>query len=123
MLRVSRSFVRSLAVPVVALTFAATASTSAFAWPHLPFLHRHPAVAQPDPRVTVHLYNSNDGIRQVMVNDRVYTVNPQHVLSIKAPVGTNVYAKSTGRLHRPGEVLFAIAPQLDEKTLSINAIN
>jgi hypothetical protein len=123
MLRVSRSFVRSLAAPFAALAFAATASTSAFAWPHFSFFHRQSTVAQPDPRVTVHLYNSNDGIRQIMVNDRVFTMNPHHVLSIKGPVGTNVYAQSAGRLHQRGEVLFAIAPQLDEKTLSINAIN
>jgi hypothetical protein len=123
MLQFNRRFARSLAVPLAALAFTATASTSAFAWPHLPFLHRHRTLAQPDPRVTVHLYNSNDGIRQIMVNDRVFTMNPHHVLSIKGPVGTNVYAQSAGRLHQRGEVLFAIAPQLDEKTLSINAIN
>jgi hypothetical protein len=119
MLRVSRLFVRSLAVPFAAFAFAATASTSAFAWPHL----HHRAVAQPDTRVTVRLYNSNASAREVRINDRVYTMWPRQVLSIKAPVGTNVYAENAGRLHKKGEILFPIALQLKDKTLSMNAIN
>jgi hypothetical protein len=45
------------------------------------------------------------------------------MLSIKAPAGTNVYAEDAGRLHRKGDVLFAVGPQLQEKTLSLNEIN
>jgi len=112
---------RSLAVPVAAFALAATASTSAFAWPHFLTVHRHPSV--PDTRITVNLFNSNSIARQIKVNDRIYTMQAHQALSIKAPAGTNVYAENAGRLHQKGEVLFPVIPQLQDKTLLLNAIN
>jgi hypothetical protein len=108
----------------LSLAFAATASTSAFAWPHLPKLDRQPSAAtQPDTRVTVYLFNPNSSSREVRVGERIYAMQPHETLTIKAPAGTNVYAESTGRLHTKGEVLFPVIPQLQDKTLSFNAVN
>ena len=114
---------------IVALTLAvaataATAATSANASPHFPRLHRHPGAPQAqDARLTVHVFNPNVVAREVKVDGRVFTLAPHQMPSIKAPVGTNVYAEDAGRLHRKGDVLFAVGPQLQEKTLSLNEIN
>jgi hypothetical protein len=114
---------------IVALTLAvaataATAATSANASPHFPRLHRHPGAPQTqDARLTVHVFNPNVVAREVKVDGRVFTLAPHQMLSIKAPAGTNVYAEDAGRLHRKGDVLFAVGPQVQEKTLSLNEIN
>jgi len=110
---------------IVALTLAlaATASISANALPHFP-MHRHPGASQTqDPRVTVNLVNPDLVARKIKVDNVGYEIQPHHMLSIKAPVGTKVYAGSAGRLHRTGDALFAIEPRLQEKTLYLNEIN
>jgi hypothetical protein len=110
---------------IVALTLAlaATASISANALPHFP-MHRHPGASQTqDARVTVTLVNPNLVARAVKVDNVVYEIQARHVLSIKAPVGTKVYAGNNGRLHHKGDILFAVETRLQDKTLYLNEIN
>ena len=114
---------RVLATSFAAFAFAAViAPSSAHALPHVR-VHRHPVAAQQDSRVTVHLFNPNIVPREVAIDGRTFAIAPHQVLSIKAPAGTNIYAGNDGKLHRKGDLLLAVDPQLQEKTLSINAIN
>jgi hypothetical protein len=111
-----------LATSLALLAFTAALAPAAHALPHIR-AHRHPDTSQQDTRITVHLFNPNVVPREVMVDGRTYSVAPHQMLSIKAPAGTNVYAGNDGKLHRKGDVLLAVGPQLQEKILSINAIN
>jgi hypothetical protein len=47
-------------------------------------------------------------------------VKPHASVTIKAPAGTQVFAATASANHQPGDVLFAITPQLDGETLSFN---
>ena len=111
---------RTSAVTLFALVLAlgATASTSAFALPHIG-LHRHPSTEK-DGRVTVHVRNTAGMFRDVKIGDRVYTVLAYQALRITAPAGTQVFAASPGATYNKGDLLFAINPQMENAIVSIN---
>src|SRR5450755_4570124 len=101
MLRITRTFANSLALLVVA---AAMAPATANAWPIGKIFHLHSATSQSqDTRITVGVGNHSAMFRDVRVGGRVYTVLPNHGLTIKAPVGTQVYAVSNSLSHRAGD--------------------
>lgn len=111
---------RNYAVTLFALVlaFGATASTSAYALPHIE-LHRHPSTEK-DGRVTVHVRNTATMFRDVKIGDKVYTVLSHHALTVTAPAGTEVFAASPGATYRKGDLLFAINPQMGNAIVSIN---
>jgi hypothetical protein len=100
------------------LALGATASTSAYALPHIE-VHRHPDIRK-DGRVMVHVRNRASLFRDVKIGDKVYTVLPYEGLTITAPVGTQVFAASRGANYRKGDLLFAISPQMENATVSID---
>lgn len=63
----------------------------------------------PFSRATVTVVNRAVWLRDVQVDGKTYTLRPDRALSITAPVGTPVYAGSTGASHRPGDLLFKIS--------------
>jgi hypothetical protein len=112
---------QSTATRIIALVFAvgATASTSAYALPHLG-LHRHPEPAQAkDSRVTVQIRNDAPMFKDIKIDGHVYTVLSHQFLSIKAPQGTEVYAASTGLNYRRGDLLFEINPALKDAIVAL----
>jgi hypothetical protein len=112
-----------VATRIVALVLAlgAIASTSAHAMPHIFGVHRHPAGTQAaDARVTIHLTNNGPLFKDVKVDGHVYTILPHQAITIKAPAGTPVYTESTGSLRHKGDLLFAVSPEMQGKTVSID---
>jgi hypothetical protein len=70
-------------------------------------------------RVYVTLVNKATWFRDVTIDGRTYTVLPNEMLAVKAPVGTMVYAGSEfGRYHR-GDALLELTPSLDNSRVSI----
>ena len=94
-------------------------SASAAINPFTNLVHMHPRPAQTDNRVSVTLYNKSTGFQDVKVGDQVYTVLATHTLSIKAPVGTVVYAASASLTHKPGEAILAVTPEMNHKTINL----
>ena len=99
---------------------AVAMSASAVVSPLSNFIHLHPHAAQPDTRVSVTLYNKAHLFRDVKVDGRTYTVTPDHRLTIKAPVGTVVYADSRMYQHRRGDKLLEVTPQTDHTQFDLN---
>jgi hypothetical protein len=112
---------QSIATRIIALVFAvgATASTSAYALPHLG-LHRHPDAAKAsDPRVIVQIRNDAPIFKDIKIDGHVYTVLSHQFLSIKAPQGTDVYADSTGLNYRRGDLLFQVNPEMKDAIVAL----
>lgn len=112
---------QSIATRIVALVFAvgATASTSAYALPHLG-LHPHPdAVQAKDSRVTVQIRNDAFILKDIKINGHVYTVLSHQFLAITAPKGTDVYADSTGLNYRRGDLLFQVNPEMKDTIVAL----
>ena len=117
MLRISRNFAGSL----ILLAGAAVAAPNANAWPLGKVFHYHPNRAQTqDSRVRLQLFNKGHLFQDVQVGGKVYTVFPNQKLVITAPVGTSIYAGSTGLGHRKGDLLIQVGPQMDGSTVSFN---
>jgi hypothetical protein len=113
---------KTIATRIVALAIAigATASTSAYALPHVFGIHRHPTTQTEDARVTVYLTNKSDIFTDIKVDGHVYTILPEHTITLTAPLGTLVYAESIGGAHRKGDLLFAVAPKMQRAHVSLN---
>ena len=95
-------------------------SASALVNPFTNLVHLHPRPAQTDNRVNVTLMNSGFTFRDVKVGDRTYTVLSSHTLSIKAPVGTVVYAASASGGHHRGDILLKVTPELNAHTVALD---
>ena len=117
MLRITRTLACSLAILIVV---GAIAPAGAKASPLGKLLHLHPGTKTQDTRITVHVFNQTGLFRDVKVDGHTYTLMPHHGLSITAPVGTPVYAASTGYAHRAGELLFTLTPETKGATVYIN---
>jgi hypothetical protein len=118
MLRMTRNFAGSL---VLLAGAAIAAPISANAWPLGKVFHFHPNAAQTqDSRINLKLTNKGQLFQDVKVDGHVYTIQPRETFTIKAPVGTPVYAASTGIGHRKGELLFEVTPQMQGSTVSID---
>ena len=112
---------QNIATRILALVFAvgATASTSAYALPHLG-LHRHPDPAKAsDPRVTVQIRNDASIFKDIKINGHVYTVLSHQFLAIRAPQGTDVYADSTGLNYHRGDLLFQMSPGMKDTIVAL----
>jgi hypothetical protein len=94
-------------------------SASALINPFTNVVHLHPRPAQTDNRVNVTLINKGYGFRDVKIGDRVYTVLESHTLSIKAPVGTVVYAASASLGHHRGDTILTVTPELKDRIVPI----
>lgn len=114
----NRNRVSAVTLFALILTLGATASTSAYALPHID-VHRHPTVRK-DGRVMVHVRNTATFFRDVKIGDKVYTVQPYQGLTITAPAGTQVFAASPGTTYQKGDLLFSINPQMQNAIVSIN---
>ncbi len=95
-------------------------SASAAMSPLSNLVHLHPRATEADGRVTVTLYNNALSFRDVTVAGQTYTVEPQHTLWIKAPVGTVVYAASRSPAHRRGDTMLEVKPQMDKQMVNID---
>lgn len=95
-------------------------SASAAVAPLSSLVHLHPRTAQTDSRVSVTLLNNNQGFRDVKVDGHTYTVEPLHLLTIKAPVGTVVYAASRTPTHRRGDAVLEVTQKLDKQMVNID---
>ena len=95
-------------------------SASAAINPFANLVHLHTRPAQPDTRVSIVLRNNNVGFRDVKIGGHIYTVPASHTVSVKAPVGTVVYAASPERNVRIGDAIVAITPELDHKVITLN---
>ena len=84
------------------------------------FFHLHPQPAAPDNRVTFSLYNEAVTARDVTVNGKTYTVERHHMLEIKAPVGTRVYAASKEVSHARGSVLVEVTPAIQNHRIVVD---
>jgi hypothetical protein len=85
-----------------------------------PFTHLHTKPAVPDTRVSITLRNQAVGFRDVKIGGHIYTIQANHSITIKAPVGTVVYAASpiTG-FHR-GDPIVDLTPDLNSKAIKLN---
>jgi hypothetical protein len=106
-------------VAAVALA-AAIAPTVAQASSFGGFFHLHPQPAVPDNRISFSLYNEAVTAREVTVDGRTYTVERHHLLKIKAPVGTRVYAASREVSHARGAVLVEVTPAMENRQIVVD---
>jgi hypothetical protein len=83
-------------------------------------LHLHPQPVVQDNRVSFLLYNKAITDRDVVVNGKTYTVERHHVLEIKAPVGTRVYAASEEVSHARGSVLVEVTPAIANQKITLD---
>jgi hypothetical protein len=114
MQRIIRVSVGSLAVLMLAGAIAPAANA-------LPMFHFHSHAQQTqDKRIVVHVYNKGFIFQDLKVAGKTYTVWPHEGIEIKAPAGTEVYTESTSFDHRKGDLLFAVKPEMKDKTISIN---
>jgi hypothetical protein len=118
MLRMTRVLASSLALFLVA---GAVAPATANAWPLGKGSHLHPAsdpskVAQ----ISLLIHNRGEAAEEVKVSGQTYTVQPHASVTIKAPVGTQVYAGSAGTGFKSGDLLFSVSPEMKDATVSFN---
>ena len=95
-------------------------SASAAVSPLSSLVHLHPHVAQADTRVSVKILNGGNLFRDVKVGEQTYTIEPQHVLTIKAPAGTMVYAASRSTFHKRGDALLTLDPAMNQQVMKLN---
>jgi len=95
-------------------------SASALVNPFTNLVHLHPKPAPPDTRISITLRNQGVSFRDVKIGGHIYTIEASHSISVKAPVGTVVYAASaTPRYHR-GDAIVDLTPDLNRKTIGLN---
>jgi hypothetical protein len=113
----SRILARSFAVLLLA---GIVSPAPANAWPLGKLFHWHPSTAQPaDTRIPFYLANRGDYIQQVKVDGHVYLIVPHGSLAIKAAEGTEIYAVTSSRKHRAGDLLIAVTTQTRDRTIAI----
>ena len=115
MLRMIRTFARSLAVVIVA---GAIAPTTVHALPPVSGLHLF--ARSTDKTVTFQLNNKSDAALQVKVAEQLYTLEPHGGVKITAPVGVSVVAATDGPKFKKGEVLFEVTKFIKNNTLSLD---
>ena len=83
-------------------------------------IHLHPRAPSDGNAVYVSVYNSSFSFRDLQIAGHVYTVRAHSWVTIKAPVGTTVYAASPGATYHRGDAMFVIAPNLSDQRISLN---
>jgi len=113
--RTDRVFAGPLVLLLAAAAMApATAHAAPFGW----FAHLHPGGSRgADSRVSFIAYNKAPIFQDVKIDGHFYTVLPHQSLMIKAPAGTAIYAESAGAGHKRGDLLIAVTPQMQNKTV------
>lgn len=95
-------------------------SASAAVSPFSNLVHMHPHAARNDGRCSITLYNNASGFRDVKVSGQVYTVEPKHLLTIKAPAGTMVYADSRTPTMKRGDLVVEVSAAVDNTRVVLN---
>ncbi len=98
------------------LTLSASAAVPSFN----NLVHLHSRRASPDTRVVLTLFNSGHTFRDVKIDGKSYTVQPDHTLDLRAPEGTKVYADSLGSHAHRGDVLLEVTPRLQHQKIDLN---
>ena len=107
--------------PMIYTSLAVLAlSASAAVSPFSNLIHLHPHAASADTRVSVTLVNDSNAFRDVKVAGQVYTVLSHRAITIKAPIGTVVYAASKTLSYKRGDVMMEVNPKLDKQKIVIN---
>lgn len=94
-------------------------SASAAVSPLSKLVHMHPHMAHADSRVSFTIRNQAPIFQDVKVAGRSYTLQPHAGLTIKAPVGTVVYSDSSTGVHKRGEVVADVTPQLSNQIMEL----
>jgi len=95
-------------------------SASALVNPFSNLVHLHPRHAQPDTRVSIVLRNQAVGFRDVKIGGHTYTILASHSITVKAPVGTVVYAASAAAGYHRGDAIVEVTPQINNKVIALN---
>jgi hypothetical protein len=95
-------------------------SASALANPFSNLVHLHPRPAQHDTRVSVVLYNKGISFRDVKIDGHIYTVTSHQMISVKAPVGTVVYADSKTPTYHRGDAIVEVTPKLNNQQINLD---
>ena len=104
---------------ILASLVVAAMTVSAALPPTANLVHFHPH-AGADARISLTLVNQAPSFRDVKVGGHSYTIGSHGTLTIKAPVGTCVYADSrTPHLHR-GDLMLEIKPELAGQNINLN---
>jgi len=112
----SHTTARVLAVLILP---GAMAPASAHAWPIGKLFHLHPSADQNrDAAINVQFYNAGRMFQDVLVEGKIYTVKPHEYLRVTAPSGTPVFAASSTLGYRRGDLMFAINPKMNDKTIA-----
>ena len=94
---------------LVALSIVAGAAMPAEAMSFRTYLHLHPHTpAVADNRAILKVRNGGEFFQEVVVLGETYTVRSRETITIKAPVGTVVYAGGCVPRHRRGDVLAVV---------------
>jgi len=113
-----RTIVSSLAVLLVA---GAMAPVAANAWSLGNKANPDKSATQTQQKsISVQVYNKGQASQDLKVEGKVYTVPSHQTITIKAPLGTAVYADSTGAAYQKGDVLFTFMPAMKDATVKIN---
>ena len=71
-------------------------------------------------RISVQVYNKGQTSQDLKVEGKVYTVPAHQTLTIKAPLGTAVYADSACKGHSKGDLLFSFTTEMKDATFAID---
>jgi hypothetical protein len=108
---------------VLTLALAATAvlaPAAANAAPMSNVLHLHPHTSQQDSRISFNLYNKGFATVEFTANGQVFTVAPQATVRLLAPEGTVVYAGANYLLHKRGDAVLTVKPELRGQQIRLN---
>ena len=118
MFQTPRTIACTLAVLLVA---GAMAPVAANAWPLGTKTNPDTTVGQThETRVSVQVHNKSKQDQSLKVEGQVYTVPAHQTLTIKAPLGTTVYADSVCKGHIKGDQLFSFTKEMKDATFSID---
>jgi len=115
---ITRTIASSIAVLLVAGTMV---PVTANAWPLGKKANSNAAATQTqETRISVQVHNKSKQDQSLKVEGQVYTVPAHQTLTIKAPLGTTVYADSVCKGHIKGDQLFSFTKEMKDATFSID---
>ena len=72
-----------------------------------------------DQRVEFTLHNESKSFENVNIDGHSYTVTANQILTIKAPIGTVIYADSRFSTFHRGDALFTVNPSLQSSRIDL----
>ena len=108
------TFSKFLAIAFVAAA-AVTGPSIASAAPLPGIFHLHPRTT--DSRIQYTVFNRTNIFYEVRIAGKVYEILPHHVLTVRAPAGTQVYAAMDMHTHKNGALLHELTPEDNSKML------